>query len=229
MCGPSCITFATTHLQGAEVRGKSVLEVGSLDVNGSVRRVVERLGPASYLGVDIMPGRGVDEICEVGDLVQRYGANHFDLVISTELVEHVRDWRDAMSNLKNVVKPGGVLLVTTRSKGCPYHGYPYDFWRYEERDLREIFADFSSLEVERDPGDPPGVFLKAEKPESFVEKNLSDVKLWSIITRRRCRAITDADLRTFAVRWAIQQKMLKITPMFLRRAISGFLKKHGWR
>ena len=53
MCSPAVIRFARAALTESDVRGRSVLEIGALDVNGSVRPVVESLHPASYTGIDI--------------------------------------------------------------------------------------------------------------------------------------------------------------------------------
>jgi SAM-dependent methyltransferase len=113
----ACLEFGIRSLTAHDVRGRTVLEVASRDVNGSLRGHVEGLAPASYLGVDIAAGPGVDEICPVDCLIDRFGPDRFDLVFSTEMLEHVRDWRAALANLKAVTKPGGVLFFTTRSRG----------------------------------------------------------------------------------------------------------------
>jgi len=124
MCNQSCLSFGHQNLGEAEIRGQSILEVGSRNVNGSLRSHLQSLAPASYLGVDIFPGEGVDEICNAERLVERFGSDAFDVVIATEVLEHVCDWRQVVDNLKSVVRPAGILLITTRSKGFPFHEAP---------------------------------------------------------------------------------------------------------
>jgi len=190
--------FGKASFREADIRGKSVLEVGSLDVNGSLRPVIAPFGPASYLGVDLQSGRGVDRICRVEDLVATFGPEAFDVVICTELLEHVKDWRAAISNLKQVMKRGGRLLITTRSKGFEYHGYPFDFWRYEPSDMRAIFADLEIESLGGDPGGEPGVFLAARKPHAFVEKTPGGYKLYSIVLNARSSVLRNNLCWTFA-------------------------------
>jgi SAM-dependent methyltransferase len=154
-----------------------------------VRPVIEALEPASYTGTDIAWGPGVDELCDVTGLIERYGEGTFDLVVSTELVEHVRDWRAAFANLKGVVRPGGIILVTTRSRGFKVHGYPWDYWRYEPEDMELVFADFEHVLIERD-AHRPGVFVKARKPmRSSGEAPLTDVTLFSVVAGKRTRDV----------------------------------------
>ncbi|HEV3409478.1 MAG TPA: methyltransferase domain-containing protein, partial [Chthoniobacterales bacterium] len=150
MCTRSCLEFTRANLRPEEIQGRAVIEVGAFDVNGSVRPIISALGPASYLGVDLQAGPGVDEICDATRLVARFGPESFDVLVSTELLEHVRDWRCVISQFKQVLKAGGLLLITTRSRGFGYHAYPHDFWRYEPADMRAIFADFELEVIEPD-------------------------------------------------------------------------------
>ena len=186
MCNPDCIRFGREQLLPEDIEGKKVLEVGSRDVNGSLRGDVMKHNPLSYWGVDLVEGKGVDEICNVYDLVKRFGSESFDVVICTEMLEHVQYWQHAILNLKQVLKPGGVLIMTTRSLGCPYHDYPGDYWRYEIEDLYEIFRDLNIVKTEKDP-DMPGVFMKAYKPQRFDIRHLDDYKLHSMITGERTK------------------------------------------
>ena len=82
MCHTSCLVFAN-ELTVSDVAGKRVLDVGSYDVNGSVRDGIEMLGCAEYIGVDMRDGPGVDEVCDTVKLVERFGVESFDIIIST--------------------------------------------------------------------------------------------------------------------------------------------------
>jgi len=173
-----------------EFQGKQVLEVGSKYVNGSVRPFIERfLMPAEYIGVDIEEGKFVDIVLNAEKLIDYFGKESFDIVIATELLEHVMDWREVIINMKEVLRKEGYIYITTRSKGFPYHGYPYDFWRYEIEDMGEIFKDFEIIKLEKDP-EAPGVFLKARKPKNYVKPaDLSNISLYSIVLGKRTKEI----------------------------------------
>jgi SAM-dependent methyltransferase len=215
MCTASCLDFVRHYLRPDDVQDRTVLEVGALDVNGSVRPLVCALRPKSYVGVDLQAGPGVDEICDAAELVARFGANSFDLLISTELLEHVRDWRKVIGQFKQVLKPGGRLLVTTRSRGFPYHPFPDDFWRYEPSDFQVIFSDFECEVIESDPS-APGLFLKVRKPKDFVMHPLESHALFSIITGGPALAVTDAQIAAFRARGKWQQ-IIRAPERFVRR------------
>jgi len=188
MCHEAGLAWIADVLADDEVCGRTILEVGSQDVNGSPRPALEARRPKSYLGVDITPGPGVDECLNADRLLERFGADAFDIVISTEMLEHVEDWRLVISNLKGVTKPSGLLLLTTRSKGYPYHAYPHDCWRYEVSDMRKILGD---MEIESLGDDPvaPGVFVRARKPAEFAEVDTSGIHLYSMAAAGRRRRI----------------------------------------
>lgn len=163
------MTWFHGYLTGDHIKAKTVLEVGSYNVNGTVRPVVERLEPKTYLGVDASPGPNVDRVVDCRDLVDVFGPGSWDVVISTEMLEHVRDWKDCMRNLVDVVKPGGVLAVTTRSPGFPYHPFPEDHWRYTRVQMLDILerAHMDVVELLDDP-EAPGVFALARKSDAWL-------------------------------------------------------------
>ena len=199
MCTPECIGFVQRALTELDVKGKRLLEVGSYDVNGSVRRSLEAHDPATYVGIDISDGPGVDIVCDVvSQLPQRFDPGCFDIVLSTEAVEHIRDWRAAFTNMKRVCAPGGVIVITTRSPGFGYHAFPHDYWRYQPTDMALIFCDFDIelLESEQDR-EQPGVFVKARKPEGWIEIDLTPISLYSIVTDSRRQSVTDRDIARY--------------------------------
>ena len=193
------------------MKGLAVLEVGAADVNGGVRSVVSALLPARYVGVDLHLGPGVDVVCDAGELTAYFGEQSFDVVISTEMLEHVEDWRLVVTNLKRVLRPRGYLLVTTRSIGFPYHGNPYDYWRFEPSDMREIFGDMDILALERDADIEPGVLMLARKPGEHVESNLDEIMLYSIVRGRRLRDLSRLQVavtESATVLWRLSKRVL---------------------
>lgn len=97
--------------------GRSVLEVGSLDINGSVRPFFT---DCRYLGLDVGPGPGVDLVCGGQD----YDAPDasFDVVCSFEAMEHNPHWQATFANMLRLLKPGGLLLMSCATRGRPEHG-----------------------------------------------------------------------------------------------------------
>lgn len=205
MCHVSCIVFGATNLTKEEIKGKRVIEVGSCDINGSLRPIIESWEPAEYIGVDLVKGPGVDVVCNAEHLVDTFGECSFDIVISTELLEHVRNWQQVISNIKRICRPNGIILITTRSYGFGYHAYPYDFWRYEIEDMKEIFSDCELLVLKKDP-QAPGVFIKVRKPQVFVEKDLTKYELYSMVANTRVRYINEKDFRSFYFRRLIKER-----------------------
>ena len=188
MCNIDCIRWGAKNIKKQEVAGKRVLEVGSYDVNGSLRYIVELLEPAEYIGVDIAEGPGVDVVCPAEKLLGRFGKESFDLVISTCVLEHVRDWKTAVSNMKNLCKPGGILLIAVPSD-WPSHDHPYDFWRFEKEDVAQIFSDCETVALEEHVRKRTAVFAKFRKPAAFAEKDLSGYALYSMMFGAKIRDI----------------------------------------
>lgn len=169
---PSVLAFASSVLTSQEVAGKRIVEAGAANVNGSVRDVVERLDPeAEYLSTDMKPGAGVALVCAAEDLPSALGADSADVVICTEMLEHAEDWRAAVTGMVRILAPGGLLLLTTRSIGFPYHPHPGDYWRFSVRAMELIMkaAGLDVLRCEPDVPDSPGVLAAARKPPGWAE------------------------------------------------------------
>lgn len=135
-----------------------VLEVGSFDVNGSVRPLFGNRGPREgYFGIDGRMGPGVDVIwdIETGPL-SLIGAAPFDVVVSTEMLEHTpHPWR-AVENMAASLTPRGWLILTTRGPGFGLHDHPDDFYRFTMSSLLVLFEE-AGLEVVQLVPDPAGL------------------------------------------------------------------------
>lgn len=157
MCNKWCIDFIRAALPLIP-RGPVVLEVGSRNVNGSPRDA--GIDALVYVGVDLEDGPGVDVVCDVDKLDDApLSIDVFDVVISTEMLEHVADWQSALIQMAFRVASGGLLILTTRSPGFEYHPYPLDKWRFTLDDMRAIFAEgWDLLTLEPDPDTRNGVY-----------------------------------------------------------------------
>lgn len=191
MCHTSVFEFLIESVNLTDFDGKRVLEVGSKYVNGSIRPFIEtHMKPKEYVGVDIESGRFVDLVLPAEELVKYFGEESFDIVIATELLEHVSNWRLVINNMKRVVKCGGYVYITTRSKGFRLHSYPYDYWRYDINDIKGIFADFDIVSVCRDR-EAPGVFLKARKTDTQKSTDLGNIAIHSMVLGKRTNNIQE--------------------------------------
>lgn len=100
------------------VEGASVLEIGSYDVNGSVRKVFATA--ERYVGVDLVAGPGVDLVVSGHELDHHDGS--YDVAISGECFEHDPHWHQTFSNMVRMTCPGGLVAFSCASRGRPEHG-----------------------------------------------------------------------------------------------------------
>lgn len=97
--------------------GCTVLEVGSLDINGSVRSLFEG---CEYTGLDVVRGKGVDVVGFAHEFDAEPGS--FDTVISCEALEHDPFWRETLRKMADLLKPGGLLVITAAGPDRGEHG-----------------------------------------------------------------------------------------------------------
>lgn len=207
MCTTESLQWLALNLERDEIAHRRVIEVGSCDVNGTVRPIVQLLKPAEYIGVDITWGPGVDQVCYADELVERFGETSFDVVVSACALEHIRDWRSAVSNMKRVCRPDGLMLIMVPHE-WPYHEHPYDFWRYGREDVSRIFADCEILRLDEDALAPSLVYAKIRRPAGLREIDLHGIELYSILVGRRVTEIRDEFLTDrFAKRMMLRNRI----------------------
>jgi SAM-dependent methyltransferase len=97
---------------------------------------------ATYEKADIADLAGVDYVLR-GDGSVPAPSEAFDLVISTQVLEHVPDPIAYLSECERVLRPGGFLMLSTHGI-FEDHGCPYDFRRWTADGLRHdlILAGF---------------------------------------------------------------------------------------
>lgn len=224
MCHVAVNEFFIDSVKAEEFNEKRILEVGSKYINGSVRPLIEKFfSPKDYIGVDIEPGKFVNLVLPAEKLLGYFGSESFDVVIATELLEHVTDWRLVIDNMKMILRHEGYIYITTRSKGFQYHGYPHDFWRYEVEDIGRIFGDFEVRSLKKDH-QAPGAFLKAKKRENYVPADLSDIALYSMVLGKRTRNIPAIKNMPFTRRLALKLSRSKVRRL-LPSTLLGLLQK----
>ena len=118
-----------------------VLDVGSLDVNGNYRRMIEGMG-WDYLGLDIREGDNVDVVAPPYDYPFEDG--EFDVVISGSTMEHVVKPWIWIRELARVTAPGGLVAILTHHT-FKFHEYPVDTFRYFPDGMKSIFDEAGCL------------------------------------------------------------------------------------
>lgn len=92
------------------MENKKILEVGSFNVNGTFREHFA----GEYTGIDISDGMGVDII----SLGHEYDVPDwtYDVVFSTNSLEHDIYWRKTLINMIRVLKPDGLFFIICSGK-----------------------------------------------------------------------------------------------------------------
>ncbi|HEY9216159.1 MAG TPA: methyltransferase domain-containing protein [Ancylobacter sp.] len=106
--------------------GAKILDIGSRDVNGSLRSLAPK--NASYVGLDIQAGHGVDVTYNIGESFP-FGPEEFDACVSTSCFEHDAFFWETFLDIFRILKPGGLFYLNAPSNG-DYHSFPFDNWRF---------------------------------------------------------------------------------------------------
>lgn len=95
----------------------SVLDLGSRDHNGTTRPLFGL--SVRYVGVDLHPGNGVDVVADAASVEL---GETFDMVVSTELLEHTDKAAEVIANARRHLNPGGWFVATMAGPGRAEHG-----------------------------------------------------------------------------------------------------------
>lgn len=138
--------FELEHLEGRRV--KLGLDVGSFDVNGTVRKIISPMNCETIIGIDMREGPGVDHVINGHDICEHFPDESFDLVTCCETFEHDDKFWLTLENMKRVLKKGGWLLITAPSINYPLHDFPSDFYRFTVHAFESWFEGFSDVHIE---------------------------------------------------------------------------------
>lgn len=132
---PEILTWGETVISRYRLADTSVLELGSFDVNGSLRQFFT--GP--YLGVDQFDGPGVDRRMTVDQIPDDWA---FDTVVCTEMLEHDLTFWVSLQKMASVLHSGGFLILSTCGIAFPRHDYPSDYYRFTTDALTDLLNRF---------------------------------------------------------------------------------------
>ena len=116
--------FFQTYLPAG--KGKILVEIGSQDVNGSIRQVAPQV--AKYIGVDFAEGKGVDIILD-DPYTLPFDDNSIDVCVASSVFEHSEMFWLLFLEILRILKPDGLFYLNVPSNGT-FHRYPVDCWRF---------------------------------------------------------------------------------------------------
>ncbi len=101
------------------------------------------------IGFDRAAGPGVDVVGDAHALP--FPDDHFERILCTEVLEHLIDPPKAVAEMRRVLQPGGLLILTTRFV-FPIHDAPHDYWRFTRYGLEHLFRDWEIVELQPEAG-----------------------------------------------------------------------------
>ena len=151
-----------------------ILFVGS---GGELNNYVKNFSTYLY-SIDIDPSKKPDQIIDLTDpnFCQNYLGEKVNLVCIFEVLEHTKNPSLAIKNIYNLIDKDSVVLLST-----PFifniHDAPNDFYRFTKYGLKEIFKEFSKVEIKEKNGWLESIFvliMRIKKSRSFLNKILGN-------------------------------------------------------
>jgi len=110
----------------SDLSGKIVVEIGSQDVNGSIRTVFD--GCERYIGLDFCMAKGVDILLSDPYLLPLED-DFADIIVCSSVFEHSEFFWLLFNEVMRALKPAGLFYLNAPSNGL-FHRYPVDCWRF---------------------------------------------------------------------------------------------------
>lgn len=95
----------------------------------------------THIGCDIQEGLGVDRIEDIHHLT--FEDDSVGTIVALETLEHVADPLRAVQEMHRVLRPGGVLAMSSLMF-FPIHAHPWDYWRFTPEGFDLLLQPFES-------------------------------------------------------------------------------------
>jgi SAM-dependent methyltransferase len=124
----NCQLFFDCYGSSIEIRSPNakVIEIGSQDVNGSIRDCCPK--NFEYIGVDFVAGEGVDIVLD-DPYSLPFQTESVDVVLSSSCFEHSELFWLLYLEVMRILKSSGLFYLNVPSNGA-FHRYPVDCWRF---------------------------------------------------------------------------------------------------
>jgi len=154
-----------------------IVEIGARPAEGQedIADLRSLFAGRDYLGCDVQPGPGVDRIEDVHQL--SFADESVGTVVAFDTLEHVADPLRALREIHRVLKPGGVVAISS-VMFFVIHAHPWDYWRFTPEGFSLLLEPFEQQLVlaqgdERIPENVFGVAVKGPTPH-LSEASLPD-------------------------------------------------------
>ena len=117
-------------------KGMKVLDAGSGRLPEQTLRGEILATGVTLETLDFCAGEGVDFVGDVSALP--FEADRYDIVLSTQVLEHVQDPQIVCAEMARVLKPGGHLFLTT-PQSSPIHNEPWNYFNFTHYGLALLF------------------------------------------------------------------------------------------
>ena len=129
----------------SDYKNLDILEIGSGDISINQSAELIFTNAKLFIKTDVNKDYG-HKFLDITSTIQI--EEKFDLVLCTNVLEHIFDIKPAIKNLHYLLKEKGHLIVSVPFI-YPLHDEPLDFWRFTEHALKKLFSDFKILKTKK--------------------------------------------------------------------------------